>query len=129
MRGLRLAAILLGLLASVMPLCAQHQATAQREATAEDVSKIPPLPPPRLIASCSAKGEVALQWTPSKLESVVAYKVYRKEGDGDFKFMKEVKAPSFVDKHAPEGDVQYAVTSVDSRSGESKLSKPAKKPN
>ena len=43
--------------------------------------------------------------------------------------MKEVKAPSFVDKHAPEGDVQYAVTSVDSRSGESKLSKPAKKPN
>ena len=123
MRSMRHAVMLLGLFAPLPLLC------GQREATAEDVAKIPPLPPPGLMVTLSAKGEAALAWRPSKLESVVAYKVYRKEGDGEFKLLKEVRTPSFVDKKVPHSDVEYAVTSVDSRSGESKLSKPAKKPD
>src|ERR1035441_1748882 len=87
----------------------------QREATAEDAAKIPPIPPHGLVVTLSPKGEVTLAWKPSKLESVVAYKVYRKESDGEFKLLKEVKASSFVDKNAPEGAVEYGVSAVDLR--------------
>jgi fibronectin type 3 domain-containing protein len=123
MRRMRLTVILLGLLASA-PFC-----LAQREATASVAAAIPPLPPPNLRITLSPRGEAVLFWKPSSLESVVAYKVYRKQGGGAFKFLQEVHTPTFIDKHVPTGDVEYAVTAVDIRSGESKLSKPAKNPD
>jgi hypothetical protein len=111
----------------LIPAFSAYSVQRQREADASAARRMPAWPPVGLSIRMQSKRVAELRWEPSRLETVVAYRVYRKVGGGDFRPLQTVTVPRFLDKKSPPGDVEYAVTSIDSRAGESDLSKPARR--
>src|SRR5262245_2541598 len=71
----------------------------QGDITRTEAAKIPPLPPTDVKCAVGAKGGL-LTWESSSLESVTAYRVYRRIGDTTkFEKIAEVRTPTFaIDK-------------------------------
>jgi len=87
-------------------------------------ARIPPMPPTSV--QMKTEGNKAIvSWTPSRLETVTGYRVYRKTSGGKYEPVADVDQPRFVDTKLPKGTVSYRVAAVTKAGTESSLSEPA----
>ena len=98
-----------------------------REATLSDAASVRPVPPTGVSALLENPRKMVISWKPIPLEKIVGYDVYRKVGAAAYVKLDRVKGSVFVDKNVPDGDVHYAVVSVDRFDLASRMSKSVSK--
>lgn len=92
--------------------------------TPTQARRIPPMPPTNVEMKTEGNKAV-VSWTPSRLETVTGYRVYRKTRGGEYEPVAQVEEPRFVDTKPPKGTVSYSVAAVTKAGTESSLSEPA----
>jgi hypothetical protein len=97
----------------------------QGDITPGEAAKIPPFPPTDVKFAVGPKGGL-ITWESSSLESVTAYRVYRRIGDTkQFEKIAEVRTPTLVvDKKDMRSAHDYAVTAVSAYGAESSAATP-----
>src|ERR1051325_10151358 len=104
--------VMTGLVAMALVLVGEPQQSGKPDISLKESKKICPYPP-AVVNVTREKRKAVIEWKEVPLERIVGYEIFRSVNHGPFKKIGRLKAPPFVDKSPPKGNIVYAVASID----------------